>query len=63
MALAACWCVMLLTGLCKWAAPTGRGKLTLIMFPCVVAVLAAITIAFPMEGYTRPPGRGRLRRI
>lgn len=55
MALAACWCVMLLTGLCKWAAPTGRGKLTLIMFPCVVAVLAAITIAFPMEGYTRPP--------
>lgn len=54
MALSACWCVMLLTGLCKWAAPTGRGKLTLIVFPCVGLVLLFITVMFPREGYTRP---------
>lgn len=55
MALAACWCAMLLTDLCKWAAPSGRGKLTLTVLPAVAAVLAVISLAFPMEGYTRPP--------
>ena len=55
MALAACWCVMLVTSMCRWAAPSGRGKLTLTVFPAVAAVLAAITLIFPREGYTRPP--------
>ncbi len=54
MALAACWCVMLLTDLCKWAAPTNRGKLTLAVLPCVAVVLGLITLMFPKEGYTRP---------
>jgi len=54
MALAACWCTMLLCDLCRWAAPSGRGKLTLTVLPCVAAALAAITLAFPREGYTRP---------
>lgn len=54
MALCACWCVMLLTDLCKWAAPDRRGALTLAVLPCVAAVLAVITLAFPREGYTRP---------
>lgn len=54
LALAACWCVMLLTDLCKWAAPDRRGLLTLAMLPCVGLALAVITFAFPREGYTRP---------
>lgn len=54
MALCACWCVMLLTDLCKWAAPDRRGALTLAVLPCVAVVLAVITLAFPREGYTRP---------
>lgn len=55
MALAACWCVMILTSLCKWAAPNGRGRLTLIVFPAVALALAFITLAYPREGYARPP--------
>lgn len=54
MALASCWCVMLLTDLCKWSAPSGRGKLTLAVLPCVAAALGLITLMFPREGYTRP---------
>lgn len=54
MALASCWCVMLLTDLCKWSAPSGRGKLTLAVLPCVAAALGLITLIFPREGYTRP---------
>ena len=54
MALALCWCAMLLTDLCKWAAPDRRGQLTLAVLPCVGLVLALITFAFPREGYTRP---------
>lgn len=54
MALASCWCVMLLTDLCKWSAPTSRGKLTLAVLPCVAVVLGIITLMFPREGYTRP---------
>ena len=54
MALAVCWCVMLLTSLCRWAAPSGRGKLTLTVLPAVALVLALITALFPREGYTRP---------
>ncbi len=54
MALAACWCAMLLTDLCKWAAPSGRWRLTLAVFPAVALTLALITLAFPREGYTRP---------
>ncbi|MBD5119094.1 MAG: transglutaminase domain-containing protein [Clostridiales bacterium] len=54
MALCACWCAMLLTDLCKWAAPDRRGLLTLAALPAVGLVLAGITLAFPREGYTRP---------
>ncbi|MDE6260531.1 MAG: DUF3488 and transglutaminase-like domain-containing protein, partial [Oscillospiraceae bacterium] len=54
MALCACWCAMLLTDLCKWAAPDRRGLLTLAALPAVGLVLVGITLAFPREGYTRP---------
>ena len=54
MALMACWCAMLLTSLCRWAAPDRRGKLTLTVLPCVALTLALITAFFPREGYTRP---------
>ena len=54
MALAACWCAMLLTSLCRWAAPDPRGKLTLAVLPAVALTLALITALFPREGYTRP---------
>lgn len=54
MALAACWCAMLLTSLCRWAAPDHRGRLTLAVFSAVALVLALITALFPREGYTRP---------
>ncbi len=54
LALCACWCAMLLCDLCKWAAPSGRAKLTLAALACVWAVLAAISLAFPKEGYSRP---------
>ena len=54
MALAACWCAMLLTSLCRGAAPDRRGQLTLTMLPTAALVLALITALFPREGYTRP---------
>ena len=54
MALAVCWCAMLLTSLCRRAAPSGRGKLTLTLLPAVALVLTLITALFPREGYTRP---------
>ena len=54
LALTACWCTMMLTSLCKWAAPSSRGKLTLTVLPTVAAALAVIVLAFPQEGYTRP---------
>lgn len=54
LALAACWGTMLLTSLCRWAAPSGRGRLTLAVLPCVGAALALLSVALPMEGYTRP---------
>lgn len=52
--LCCCWCTMLLTSLCKWAAPWGRGKLTLAALPAVGAVLVLISVLFPLEGYERP---------
>lgn len=55
MALAACWCAMLLADLSKWAAPSGRGRLTLTALACAAALLGAVTLAFPRAGYTRPP--------
>ena len=54
LALAACWCAMILCDLCRWAAPSARGKLTLTALPCAAAALFLITLAFPREGYTRP---------
>lgn len=54
MALCACWCAMLLTDLCKWAAPDRRGALTLAALPAAGLLLAALTLALPREGYTRP---------
>ena len=55
LALCACWCAMVLTDLCRWAASDSRGKLTLIVLPAVAAALAFITVLFPQEGYVRPP--------
>lgn len=54
MLLCACWCTMLLTDLCRWAAPDRRGALTLTALPCVGAALLILSLALPMEGYTRP---------
>ncbi|MBD5133758.1 MAG: transglutaminase domain-containing protein [Clostridiales bacterium] len=54
MALCACWCAMLLTDLCKWAAPDRRGALTLAALPAVGLLLWGLTLLLPREGYTRP---------
>ena len=54
LTLCACWCAMLLTSLCKWAAPARRGLLTLAVLPCVGTVLVLLSLALPMEGYSRP---------
>ncbi|MBD5084070.1 MAG: transglutaminase domain-containing protein [Clostridiales bacterium] len=54
MVLCACWCAMLLTDLCKWAAPDRRGLLTLAALPAVGLVLVGLTLLLPREGYTRP---------
>ena len=54
MALAACWCAMLLTSLSRRAAPDCWGKLTLTAFSAAAVTLALITALFPREGYTRP---------
>ena len=54
MALCACWCAMLLCDLCRWSAPSRRGALTLAALAGSALVLAAATLAFPREGYTRP---------
>lgn len=52
--LAACWCAMLLTDLCRRANPAARGRLTLVVLPCVVLLLAVLSLAVPREGYSRP---------
>lgn len=54
MALCACWCAMLLADLCQDAAPASRGRLNLVTLPAVALVLAGLTLALPMEGYSRP---------
>lgn len=54
MALSACWCAMLLTDLCKWAAPGRRGALTAAALPAAGLALLGLTLALPREGYTRP---------
>ena len=54
MALAVCWCAMLLTSLCRRSAPDRRGALTLTVLPAAALTLALITALFPREGYTRP---------
>ncbi len=54
MALCACWCTMLVSSLCQNAAPASRGRLSLTVLPAVALVLAGLTLALPMEGYTRP---------
>ena len=54
MALAACWCAMLLNSLCRRAEPDRRGKLTLVTLSTAALTLALITLLFPREGYTRP---------
>ena len=55
LALCACWCAMLISSLCRWAAPDPRGRLTLAALGASALALAAITLIFPREGYTRPP--------
>ena len=54
LALCACWFAMLLTALCRWAAPSSRGRLTLAALAAVVLVLGCLTLLLPREGYTRP---------
>lgn len=54
MALCACWCTMLISDLCQHADPNRRGRLSLAVLPAVALVLAGLTLALPMEGYTRP---------
>lgn len=55
LALCACWCAMLLSSLCRWAAPSARGRLTLAALGASALALAVLTLIFPREGYTRPP--------
>lgn len=55
LALCACWCALLLSSLCRRAAPSPRGRLTLVSLAASFLLLAGITLAFPREGYTRPP--------
>lgn len=54
LALCACWFAMLLTALCRWSAPSSRGRLTLAALAAVVLVLGFLTLLLPREGYTRP---------
>lgn len=54
MALAASWCAMLLTGLCRWAPPSARGRLNLAALAGAAAALWCVTLLFPREGYARP---------
>lgn len=55
LALCACWCALLLSSLCRRAAPSPRGRLTLVSLAASLLLLAGISLAFPREGYTRPP--------
>ena len=55
LALCACWCALLLSSLCRRAAPSPRGRLTLVSLAASFLLLAGISLAFPREGYTRPP--------
>ena len=41
--------------LCRRAAPSPRGRLTLVSLAASLLLLAGISLAFPREGYTRPP--------
>lgn len=54
LTLAACWCAMLLTDLCRDAVPASRGKLTLLALALAGGVLAVCFCLTPQEGYTRP---------
>ena len=54
LALCLCWCAMLLTSLCKWSAPSARGRLTLAALGGAALVLWGVALAFPQEGYARP---------
>lgn len=54
LALCACWCAMLISSLCRGAAPSARGRLTLAALAASALALAAITLMFPRSGYTRP---------
>ncbi len=55
LALCACWCALLLSSLCRRAAPSPRGRLTLVSLAASFLLLAGISLTFPREGYTRPP--------
>lgn len=50
----ACWATLLLSGLAKRSNPVGGAKLTLLSLPGCLAVLLAITLVFPREGYLQP---------
>lgn len=56
--LAACWCTMILSSLCRNAAPAARGRLTLITLPLSALLLWIIFSAVPQSTYTYPAWAG-----
>ena len=54
MALAAGWCVLLLSGLCGREDAAGGARFSLICLPAVAALLLAISLLLPQGQYNRP---------
>lgn len=52
--LCAAWCTMLITSLCRKAAPSARAKLTLTTLPATAVLLALTFLVFPVDQYERP---------
>ncbi len=61
MVLAACWCTLLLTGLCARQDPAGSARLTLLALPTSALLLALLTAVLPQEGYRQPQWAGEAR--
>lgn len=56
--LAACWCAMILSSLCRKAVPAARGGLTLLTLPLSALLLWSIFSAIPQNTYTYPAWAG-----
>lgn len=56
--LAACWCAMILSSLCRKAIPAARGGLTLLTLPLSALLLWSIFAAIPQDTYTYPAWAG-----